>query len=886
MKGTNDFMNRKKRELGVELNDVQRQAVLKTEGPLLLLASPGSGKTTTMIMRIGYMIEEKGADPSRIKAVTFSRASARDMKERFTRFFPALPPVDFSTIHSLAFEIARERLWKDGTAYQIIEGRTEAEEEEAAEGSAPPLSSDGEALPLHKRIILRTLFKRLNGENITDDQLEELTTYISYVKNRMIPEADWDSVKTDVTGAGDIAREYERFKRTGHAKRLIDFDDMLTIAEEALDRDASTLKKYQRRYDYVLTDESQDTSMVQHAIVEKLVRVHKNLCVVADDDQSIYSWRGAEPSYLLNFKETYPKAAILFMEQNYRSDKGIVEAANQFIKRNKNRYPKNMFTNNAAGTKPTFKRFSDYRKQSKYLVRQLQQEEKLSETAVLFRNNASSIVLMNEFDRAGIPFYMKDADNRFFSHWVVEDVLNFMRMTFTDRRADLLERIHLKLNGYISKHQMAVLKEIDNNESVFDNLLRFVKLHDYQTKPITEAKETFQEMRGMPPKQAIAVIRVRLGYEKALEKMCERLGFRKDYLVGILNTLEEIADGLETMEDFAARLKYLETLLRTAKGRRGGNAVTFSTFHSAKGLEFDNVYMVDLIDGIIPSAEDAKYAGPHKKDGGTGEQPLMEEAVRLFYVAMTRARHRLELISYGKRDGEDTAESSFMEALRDIVEPEKREAEAKATLAKRLAAASGSGRGQAGGGSRRADGWRVGERVGERGDGWSAAGGGRGSERVGERGDGWGAAGEDGFRRRGTAESYASARRLKASLKPAKPSVTTTEGRPGVARGAPSAGHGRAGQAPLAERGGADAASGAEDASVRSASLAKGAGPGRAIRDRATLKTGVSVRHRVFGSGIITKVVGDGIEILFGASNLKSLSVIMCLEKGLLEHEG
>ncbi|WP_214627784.1 ATP-dependent helicase [Paenibacillus agaridevorans] len=819
MKGNNDFLSRKKRELGVELNEVQRKAVLQTEGPLLLLASPGSGKTTTMIMRIGYIIEEKGADPSRIKAVTFSRASARDMRDRFARFFPALPPVDFSTIHSLAFEIARERLWRDGTSYQIIEGRTEEEEDGEALGE--------EGLPLHKRIILRNLFKRVNGENITDDQLEELTTFISYAKNRMIPEADWDSVKTDVTNAGDIAREYENFKRTGHAKRLIDFDDMLTIAEEALERDAAMLAKYQRRYDYVLTDESQDTSMVQHAIVEKLVRGHRNLCVVADDDQSIYSWRGAEPSYLLNFKEVYPKGAILFMEQNYRSDGGIVEAANQFIKRNKNRYPKNMFTKNETGDKPKFKRFSDYRKQAKYLVKRLQREEKLSETAVLFRNNASSIVLMNEFDRAGIPFYMKDADNRFFSHWVVEDVLNFMRMTFTDRRADLLERIHLKLNGYISKHQMAVLKEIDNNESVFDNLLRFVKLHDYQTKPIADAKETFQGMRGMPPKQAIAVIRGRLGYEKALEKMCERLGFRKEYLIGILNTLEEIADGLESMEDFAARLKYLETLLRTAKGRRGQNAVTFSTFHSAKGLEFDRVYMVDLIDGIIPSSEDAKYAGPHKKDGGTGEQPLMEEAVRLFYVGMTRARHHLELISYSKRDGEETAESSFMEAMRDIVEPEKRAAEAKAVVAKRLAAAGGE-----------------------------LAGGGPGRE--GARG--WDSAGEEGVRRwAGSTGGGASARRLKASLAPGVPTVTTTEGRPGGS-GAQGSGRGR-----------------------DSASASSGSRGGGVLRDRTQLKAGLSVHHRVFGPGIIAKVAGDGIEILFGETNMKSLSVAMCLNKGLLE---
>jgi len=486
-----------------------------------------------------------------------------------------------------------------------------------------------------------------------------------------------------------------------------------------------------------------------------------------------------------------------------------------------------MFTKNGAGDKPKFKRFSDYRKQAKYLVKRLQREEKLSETAVLFRNNASSIVLMNEFDRAGIPFYMKDADNRFFSHWVVEDVLNFMRMTFTDRRADLLERIHLKLNGYISKHQMAVLKEIDNNESVFDNLLRFVKLHDYQTKPIADAKETFQGMRGMPPKQAIAVIRGRLGYEKALEKMCERLGFRKEYLIGILNTLEEIADGLESMEDFAARLKYLETLLRTAKGRRGQNAVTFSTFHSAKGLEFDRVYMVDLIDGIIPSAEDAKYAGPHKKDGGTGEQPLMEEAVRLFYVGMTRARHHLELISYSKRDGEETAESSFMEAMRDIVEPEKRAAEAKAVVAKRLAAAGGE-----------------------------LAGGGPGRE--GARG--WDSAGEEGVRRwAGSGGGGASARRLKASLAPGVPTVTTTEGRPGGS-GAQGSGRGR-----------------------DSASASPGSRGGGALRDRTQLKAGLSVRHRVFGPGIIAKVAGDGIEILFGETNMKSLSVAICLNKGLLE---
>jgi DNA helicase-2/ATP-dependent DNA helicase PcrA len=651
-----DFFDRMRREIGVSLNEIQSKAVLRTEGQLLLLASPGSGKTTTIIMRIGYLIEEKGVAPSRIKAVTFSKASASDMKERFKRFFPELSSVDFSTIHSFAFEVVREHFRKRKTDFQIIEGDLEFKDQETFDSDNPPL---------HKKIILRKLFKSIMNENITDDQMDELTTYISFIKNKMIPADKWSLVNCGVPEAERILREYEAFKKSGHSKVLVDFDDMLTIGNEVLEGDGELLRRYQQRYDYVLTDESQDTSMVQHNIIEKLVREHGNLCLVADDDQSIYSWRGAEPSYLLNFKQVYPNAFTLFMEQNYRSSKDIVDVSNQFIKRNKNRYEKNMFTENPSYKPIRINSLADYKYQAKYVVQEIQKVENLAEVAVLFRNNSSSINIMNEFDRAGIPFYMKDADNRFFSHWVVEDILNFMRMTFSDRRPDILEKIHLKLNGYISKQQMAAVKEIDNNESVFDNLLNFVQLQEYQVKQIKKCKETFLEMKGMPPLHAIRVIRNQLGYEKALEKQCERLGFRKEYLIGILNTLEEISDTLETMEEFARRLKHLEAALKTSKSKKGQNAVTFSTFHSSKGLEYERVYMIDIIEGIIPSSDDLK--------GGTSEDnnELMEEATRLFYVGMTRAKLHLELITYKKRDGEDVKESQFVAGLRSIVDPPK-----------------------------------------------------------------------------------------------------------------------------------------------------------------------------------------------------------------------
>ncbi|CAM4439865.1 ATP-dependent helicase [Paenibacillus tarimensis] len=689
------FFERKHRELGVSLNEVQKQAVLTTEGPLLLLASPGSGKTTTMIMRMGYLVEVKGVDPSRLKAVTFSRASAHDMKERFKRFFPGLPAADFSTIHSFAFEVVRQYFWRARQEYVLIEGHAEQAEEDGEEEQQPgvtgkPGQYGGQPgqLPLNKKLILRSLYETITGSRPTDDQMEELTSYISFIKNKMIPPAEWAAVRCGVPQAKRVMEAYESYKQTGgQGKLLLDYDDMLTVANRLLEEDESLLRSYQKRYDYILTDESQDTSLVQHALIEKLVRPHGNLCVVADDDQSIYTWRAAEPQYLLDFKKVYPNAEILFMEQNYRSTAEIVKVANRFIKRNKNRYNKNMFTRNPPGQPISIRTLDDFRQQSKYVVQELQKLEQLGEAAVLYRNNSSSISLMNELDRAGVPYYMKDADNRFFSHWVVEDVLNFMRMSYTDRRADLLEKIHTKLSGYITRHQITVLKEINNNESVFDNLLRFVHLQDYQRKLLQDCKANFERMRGMAPLAAIHLIRNQLGYDKAVEKLCERLGFQRDYLVGILNTLEDIAEPLPTMEAFAQRLQHLEESLKKARSRRGQNAVTLSTFHSSKGLEFEHVYMVDLIEGVIPSADDIE-----QKAEGNGEP--MEEAVRLFYVGMTRAKKYLELIAYKERNDTKVQESRFVTGVRYIMNPPE---DKQAGGSGQAAVRAGAGRGPAAG---------------------------------------------------------------------------------------------------------------------------------------------------------------------------------------------
>ncbi|SEH89314.1 DNA helicase-2 / ATP-dependent DNA helicase PcrA [Halobacillus karajensis] len=650
-----DFFERMKHQTGVCLNDVQQQAVMHTDGPLLVLASPGAGKTTTLNMKIGYLLMEEKISPDRIMAITFSKSSAQDMSDRFDEFFSELmnDKVHFSTIHSFAFKVVREWLRKTKQDFQLIEGNLNGEELKKG--------WDGPDIPLHKKFILKKLYEDTNRSQITDDEMDELMTYISFVKNRMVEGKELEQVRCNVKQASSIYLEYERFKENHQGKLLLDFDDMLTYCHQILLDDKEILSKYQRQFEYILTDESQDNSIVQHEIVEQLAKPQNNLCVVADDDQSIFMWRGSDVTKLLQFEKTYPGGTVITMSQNYRSSQEIVKASNQFIKRNKNRYAKEMFTENPSHKPVEITSLRNYEEQLSYVIEEISKAGPEEEVAILYRNNSSAVPLADKLDKAGIRFYMKDIDAKFFKHWIVEDILNFMRFSYNDRRVDILERIHTKFNAYISKKQVAFLRKRDGQASVFDTLAN-LDLPDYQHKNIKQAKKRFKEINEMEPAKAIRTIRENLGYDHALNKMSEKFGFNAEHLMSILDTLEEIAEGLGSLKGFADRLKDLESLIQTSKFNRHKSSLTLTTFHSAKGLEYDRVYMVDLINGIIPSKDDMETY----RNKNTAP---MEEAVRLFYVGMTRARKKLELLTYHYKGKERVSESIFVMNMRRIVQP-------------------------------------------------------------------------------------------------------------------------------------------------------------------------------------------------------------------------
>lgn len=633
-----NFFDKMHELTGVSLNEVQQRAVRYSKGPLLLLASPGSGKTTTLNMKIGYLLLVKKVPAYKILAITFSKASAVDMANRFDQFFS----VHFSTIHSIAFQIVREYFSIHHQNFEIIEGNRNS--------------------CIDKKVILRNIFIQNRNTIPSEDEMDELLSYSSFVKNKMISDEELVQKKTMMPGLVEMYKQYEAYKVQTPELVLLDFDDMLTYCYKALSEDEYIRNKYQQRFEYILTDESQDNSVIQHEIIYLLAAPQFNVCVVADDDQSIFKWRGADVRKLLDFKKIYPNAKTVTMAQNYRSTPEIVDTANEFIKRNRNRYPKKMFTENESSGEIEIHNVKRYDLQLNYVVEEIQKADNPCEVAILYRNNNSAILLVNKLFKEGIPFYMKDVELKFFHHWIVEDILNIMRLSYNDSRVDILEKVYTKINAYIKKKQIIHLQKHVSKASTFDRLQEIIHA-PYQEQVLKRVKQTIRKLQMQEPYEAIQTIRQDLGYDKSLQNTAEHLRMNEENLFDILNTLEQIAKELPSLETFAYRLKDIEQLMRTSKKYKGQDVITLSTLHSAKGLEYDRVYMIDLIEGILPNNEDIK-------EDEVGNIEEMEEATRLFYVGMTRARHHLELLTYSVRNGAHVKESRFVQNVRKIIAPE------------------------------------------------------------------------------------------------------------------------------------------------------------------------------------------------------------------------
>lgn len=626
--------------MSFKFNKQQLDAIKHKDGPALVLAVPGAGKTTVLIYRTHNLIKKYNINPLKILSITFSKASAKDMKNRFNNTFPNFYniPVNFSTIHSFSYTILKEYAYRNNIKYSLIENFKH---------------------PQYKNKLLRKIYLDINGEYITEEKLETVINTIGYIKNMMFDIDDFlQKYKVDIENFKEIYTKYENYKSDN---LLIDFDDMLTYALNILNKDKYLLSKYRNKFDYIQVDEGQDTSKIQMEIAKTISHPKNNLFIVADDDQSIYRFRGASPENILNFKEIYPQANIFYMEQNFRSSNNIVNVCNKFIKQNTLRYNKELFTENKNIRPVKIIRSETIIDEYEYLIEMFKKHGDLSNTAILYRNNISSLGIIEYLDRNNIPFYIRDAKISFFNHWIVKDIIAFLNVAYDNINIFEFEKIYYKTKGYIYKNHINWAKTLSYNIPIFDRLLQYPDLKKDYKKQIKELKVDFKRLSNLKPYEAISFIEKDLKYEKYLKENSIKFGYTYDSLKTILFNLKLIAKNADNMKEFLGRLKYLDYI--TYRSKKEKNGVALSTIHSAKGLEFKKVYMIDLIEGDFPTFNSIESFEK-------GQINLLEEERRLFYVGMTRAKEVLDLITIDYKNESKVKDSRFLIELEDIFKDE------------------------------------------------------------------------------------------------------------------------------------------------------------------------------------------------------------------------
>lgn len=620
----------------MNLTKAQEEASMHYNGPALVLAVPGAGKTTVLLKRIENLIKIYGIKPHNILSITFSKSQAVDMESRYESAIKSINPQTsphFSTIHAFAYSILRAYSKENNKSLKLIEGVSD----------------------YNKFSLIKRLYYNLNNSFIADDTLEEFFTSLTFIKNSMInPEEYLVSHRPQIK---NFIKLYKLYEDTKSENNMIDFDDMLTNAHGILMTDEKILRRIRNRYKYIQVDEAQDTSKIQLEMIKLISKPYDNLFMVADDDQSIYGFRGSAPDELLAFRETYPDGKLFFMEENHRSSKDIVLVSNRFINDNVNRYKKVISTSKDKYKPIKLVTCKNIHVEHKYLIDSIK-EERLnypdSNIAVLYRNNISGLTLIDNFEKAGIPFSIKDK-RTYLDHYVIEDILNILKFSLDTTDVSLYEQIYYKLNAYLRKDYLNHLSYMDSSMTVFDSLLEIPYLKEYQIDRIFQLKHSFKRLSKLPLDRAIEYIENTIGYSDYLKEKIKRSGTAGFSTELILESLKLLAKGLESPYELEEKLMRIKNL-RTFKVP---GSVSLSTIHSSKGLEYDSVYVVDLVEGEFPSDKSVDI-------DPRGIDLSLEEERRIFYVAITRAKKQLTLLSLKSRNNEPVAPSSFFTKLKKM----------------------------------------------------------------------------------------------------------------------------------------------------------------------------------------------------------------------------
>lgn len=596
-------------------NAQQRKAVRQVDGPILLLAVPGSGKTTVLVTRLGYMALCCEIKPEEILTVTYTVAATGDMRARCAEHFgeDLAKQFEFRTINSICAKIIQYY----GRQY---------------DRSPFALVSDEKQITA----LLSAVYQEVQREYPTESDLKSVRTLITCIKNMMLTDEEVRQLAAKLEEPINIAEIYQKYCRAMRENQWMDYDDQMIYAYRMLCKHPQILRHFQQRYRYFCVDEAQDTSKIQHAILALLASASGNLFMVGDEDQSIYGFRAAYPQALLDFEQDHPGAKVLLMEENFRSDAGIVQAADRFIQKNTFRHVKRMKA--ARGSSASIREIPlrSRGQQYTYLARVAADCDR--QTAVLYRDNECALPLIDLLERNGIDYRMRQMEMTFFSHRIVSDLTCVLRLAIDPYDTEAFLQVYYKLGTYIKKADARYIAELSRQRHmpVLDAALECGRLNAHA---LAGTKTLRTHLRNMLNERA----------DKALYRITEYLGYA-DYLTrsGIngenkLAILRTLASREASPAAFLARMEALQEMIQQ-KETNPDCQVYLSTIHASKGLEYDTVYLMDVIDGILPEQVPASQRFASKK-----EKEIYEEERRLFYVGVTRAKNRLYLFTANQK---------------------------------------------------------------------------------------------------------------------------------------------------------------------------------------------------------------------------------------------
>lgn len=614
----------------MKLNRGQDEAIKHGNGPCMVLAPPGSGKTLIVTERTRYLIEESGVRPDQILVITFTRYAAREMKERFERLTAGKNyPVTFGTFHSIFYGILK-------CAYGI---------------GANNLMSEKESSVLLQEVLDQTDIESTPEVEDEEELVRELLREVGMVKNGLYHLKDFHSKYLTQDEFAEVFRSYEHQKKE---LKKFDFDDMLVQCYALFRKKPEILQGWQKRFQYILIDEFQDINRVQYEVIRMLAAPRYNLFVVGDDDQSIYGFRGAKPELMLYMKQEFPSLRIISLTVNYRSTEFITGAAARVILHNDTRFYKRVQSFRGRGQNVHVQEVLDEQEEAQYVTEEIQkkldQGIKPGEIAVLFRAAVQARMISEILSEHRIPFEMRDYVTNFYRHFIVKDIMAYLQLAAGKRDRSLFLTICNRPLRYLARNSM------ENRQVNFEDLRKFYCDKDWMLDIIDQFDVDVRMMKNMAPYAAIQYIRKKIGYDDFLKEYAEKHQISWKQLMDVMAELEERSKNFKSYDEWEIHIaKYTQELeeqqakARKIKGERE-NKVQLMTIHSAKGLEFEDVFVIHANEGEIP------HQKAEKKDE-------IEEERRLFYVALTRAKNNLCISYITQKNGNSIKPSRFVEEL-------------------------------------------------------------------------------------------------------------------------------------------------------------------------------------------------------------------------------